>query len=319
MAYTVDSSLFTVYWRTALFQVYSLSITLLLYGIYLVLFIFSIHSLSRRKPGGRHVLLCASCVMLLLGTVQVALRISTTAVTLRILQQIVEGFPTFQPSEHWVRADYTVTLAQDCVLVTNNLVADGLFLYRCYLIWGSQKKIVVVPGLFILATTVLGYFAVVSLDSIDNLNPSYLQIRIAFVMGLIANSGLTLLTAGRIIWIRRQLSATEIRDSSRFDTAITIILESGAMYCASFIILVICLSRTTFAPIASVFHGAAGQVVNIIPALTIVRVGMGRNIVDDVELNSRRESRSRVPPRKFATGLDRVSPDSEVIYITTES
>ncbi|KAJ7747425.1 hypothetical protein DFH07DRAFT_831056 [Mycena maculata] len=246
MDYTVDSTLFTVYWQNVLRQLYSLAATLVLYGIYLVLFSFSVYTLSRRESA--RALLVASWAMAILGTAQVLLHLATTGLSLQMVDQVVVGETTVRrPDNTLLRATQIITLVQACLLVTNNFVADGLFLYRSYLIWGpSQKRVMILPGTLILATTVLGYLTCVNEQIVGEVPPFFVDGKIVFIMMVLTNLLLTLLTAGRIFWIRRKVTGfIEPTSRTRYETAITIILESGAMYCVSTIALVIGLSRAS--------------------------------------------------------------------------
>ncbi|KAK7038418.1 hypothetical protein R3P38DRAFT_3475353 [Favolaschia claudopus] len=94
--------------------------------------------------------------------------------------------------------------------------------------------------------------------------------------------------SGRIWWVTRTQRAALGREfTSRYDTAIAIILESGAIYCFGIILQVIALSvQDSFPTAVYLTHGAIGQVINIVPTLIIVRVGMGHSIPTTVPSES---------------------------------
>ncbi|KAJ7134856.1 hypothetical protein C8R44DRAFT_771648 [Mycena epipterygia] len=68
----------------------------------------------------------------------------------------------------------------------------------------------------------------------------------------------------------------------RYNTAITILLESSALYLMIIIIFVIAQAAGGIAalesPAISLLSAATGQVMNIIPALVIVRVSLARSV-----------------------------------------
>ncbi|KAJ7745624.1 hypothetical protein B0H14DRAFT_2637100 [Mycena olivaceomarginata] len=126
-------------------------------------------------------------------------------------------------------------------------------LYRCYVIWGRQKKVLILPGGLIISTV----------DS----------------------------PAGRI-WMKRREAVYIGADSlkNRYNTAIAIIVESGALYCTFLILLAITRqSRMTWI----VLSGALAHLMNIIPALIIVRASLGHNIQDKIESQPSRTTPSR--------------------------
>ncbi|KAJ7182843.1 hypothetical protein C8R43DRAFT_968240 [Mycena crocata] len=100
-------------------------------------------------------------------------------------------------------------------------------------------------------------------------------------MSVVTNVVLMALTAGRIWWIRRDASVlADCASVRRYNMVIAIILESGAIYCLSVIIyvtIVSILNPGNFSPLIDIFRGVVPQIMNIAPALIIVRVGLGYN------------------------------------------
>ncbi|KAF7332896.1 hypothetical protein MVEN_02395000 [Mycena venus] len=276
MEHSVDASSFTVYWLNMLFALYATSTTLLLYGLYVMLFTLSVRILRRRNPGEKQALLVATYTMLLLGTLQTILWLFTTGISVRMTQVLVEQDAMDSLSRLW-RLYFTLDVAQNIVFVTNSCVTDMLFLYRCYIIWGSRWKIIATPALCILSTVVLGVIATVSYDSVTQVH--YIDRRVPFIMNVATNVLLVCLTAGRIWWMKheaRVLLGTE--SPARYATAIAMILESGSIYCLCLIFQVVAQSLVP-SNASNIFLGVATglgqQVVNIAPTLIVVRVGLG--------------------------------------------
>ncbi|KAJ7929681.1 hypothetical protein B0H13DRAFT_2538660 [Mycena leptocephala] len=128
-----------------------------------------------------------------------------------------------------------------------SFVTDSLFvefshllsLYRCYVIWGFQKKIVIVPALLMLSTFIMGIAAAV---------PAIFSIA---DMQIIAS----LAAAANVVV-----------------TALTGKLESGAIYCITAIFIVITLALDE----AEIYNAGSGiaQQLNIIPTFTLAFVGL---------------------------------------------
>ncbi|KAF7377114.1 hypothetical protein MSAN_00130400 [Mycena sanguinolenta] len=279
MNYVVDSTEFQDRWSTMLFTVSVNSTVLLLYALYLVLFAYSVHTL-RRSVRGRKFLLGTAWVMFALATAGTVLVVSTTGISMRMVYLLVQG-NTDLP-DRLLKIYQSLALVQDIILAINNLVTDLLFLYRCYVIWGSRKIILVLPAMMILATVVggcvtgLGYYGIVKLNI--PIDP-----RVPFILGGSTNILMMCLTAGRIWYIRREVrSLSTLKPlQQRYNTVVAIILESGILYCLCVIIYVISISINESTWFGTVFNGVAWGLVqlgvNIVPTLILVRVGMGRS------------------------------------------
>jgi len=167
------------------------------------------------------------------------------------------------------------------VALAGRLVTDLLFLYRCFVIWGARRGILVLPGMFIFATVVVGCIAGLQYAGLITLDPS-VDPRVPVSMAGVTNTLLVCLTAGRIWYIRRQTKALTCQSfQKRFATVIAIVLESGVLYSLCVIIYLISRSMETNSASETIFKGVAWSMVqigvNIVPTLILVRVGMGRS------------------------------------------
>ncbi|KAJ7787678.1 hypothetical protein B0H14DRAFT_3892934 [Mycena olivaceomarginata] len=269
MNYTIDPDKFAEYWDFDRALVYGTSVEVLFYGVLLVLFCIAAHALYHWTSGARKSLAIATSAMAVFATLQVVLHVQDTVLGLKIIRFATEGEVLTAPLVLGTTNLYgQLNSAKVFILVTNNIVTDGLFIYRCFLVWGRRVGVVILPMLMLLATTVLGYLSAYE-------SPYFIDDRVAFEMALVTNIVLMILTAGRIWWIRRDarivLGSAHVR---KYDTVIAIMcvassltqyigfkadirLESGAIYCAS--------------------------IINIAPMLIVVRVGLqGRNVEDSI-------------------------------------
>ncbi|KAJ7841602.1 hypothetical protein B0H14DRAFT_2782557 [Mycena olivaceomarginata] len=283
MNYVVDSMEFEDRWNTMLFTVSVNSTVLLLYSLYVVLFLFSIRTLHRRIPDGKFtgvkLLLGIAWIMFFLATIGTIITIYTTGISMRMVYLLVQGY-TDTPAR-LLRFYHSLALGQDVILAVNNLVTDLLFLYRCHMIWGSQRKILVLPAIMIIATGVVGCISGLTYNGLIKLN-IHIDPRVPFSMGGATNILLMCLTAGRIWYIRWEVQTlTGPSLWTQFDTAVAIILESGILYCICVIIYVISLSINKSSAFRTIFNGVAWGLVqlgvNIVPTLILVRVGLGRS------------------------------------------
>jgi len=159
-----------------------------------------------------------------------------------------------------------------------NIVADVIIIYRCYLVWGKKKWIMVLFAIVCLGT--MGSIYLQFARSYDTAKGFFI---LYLVTTLFINLIIVLLTAGRIWWIGRKARALLARSIlRRYDTSITILLESGILY-PTFLLIAVILFITDAPFVAyAPFNAILFQVVAIAPTLIIVRVGLGLS-TDDVE------------------------------------
>ncbi|KAJ7239100.1 hypothetical protein C8J57DRAFT_1727449 [Mycena rebaudengoi] len=268
--FILNSTEFNLYWDQLAQGSALLVIEIFFYGFHLTLFMVAIYTLFHRKIAGRRVLLAFSWAMAVFDTTQMVLRLVTNVMEAHLFLRVIrhsmgpDTASTFSPSIKGTLN--SLHLAQGAIFGINNLVTDSLFLYRCYMIWGSQWKVIVFPGLLVVSTFVAG--------CVTGPNVQLFQ-QTPYIMAAITNLVLLLLTAGRIWWIRRDarhIGTTALKD--RYSKIIAMILESGAIYCV-FTILLIITYPLGFS--YAVLQAIAMHGVNIVPTLIIVWVGLGKH------------------------------------------
>ncbi|KAJ6508658.1 hypothetical protein C8R45DRAFT_968173 [Mycena sanguinolenta] len=282
MQYTVDSEAFDSEWYAIENGFSQTAVSLVFYGVYFSLFLLSLYTLSRRKTAGTRLLIFASCMMAVVGSTQIALDVAAIVVAARVFQQMVHsgGLTERSPLS-------ALLTAQTVTLVVNYFIADSIFLYRCYVIWGSQKKTLILPSLLMLSN-----FVVMIVGLTTHVLPSELAGRISTLLAVAVNLVLTAQTVGRILWIQRAASrvALDITVRGRYTRAIILILESGVVYCAAGIFLAI-----TYSPSGETFSigfGIAQQFLNIIPTFTLVYIGLNNMAGSSLEMNHKVASES---------------------------
>ncbi|KAJ7480297.1 hypothetical protein B0H11DRAFT_2280613 [Mycena galericulata] len=301
MNYTVDPVVFEDYWDFAVWQGYAFSVEVFLYGILLVLLSIAVHLLYHRTGPGRRILASAMSLMALLATAQLAIFCQISVFAYEALRLAGEG--EFSPQSarqvSIIKEFNNLYAVSKFLLVTNNLVTDSLFVYRCFVVWGRNVRIVIAPILMLFATTVLGYL--VSYEEVL-FERGGLDVRVPYIMGILTNIILMALTAGRIWWIRRDARVLSESASVRtYNIVIAIILESGAIYCFTVLVYVICDSVSSVGNSSkiSILWAALPQIVNIAPTLIILRVGLGRAFEDTAGSEHGREAFPHAvrPPR----------------------
>ncbi|KAJ7827413.1 hypothetical protein B0H13DRAFT_2680435, partial [Mycena leptocephala] len=282
--YTIDPQSFENYYYTALLPTLGTCTQLLLFGILLVLVFNTTHLLHTRLRASLDWLVATTCVMAVFAALHLALQIAITVLSWRIFRL---GVPVDAAvaarALSMLRRGAVLDVVDDYLLVANNIVTDGLFIHRCYVIWGRNIKVIIIPALSLVASTVMGSVGAPQSDEIGR--GDKLDYRLAFGMMVLTNVMLMALTAGRIWWIRRDVVAVlEPSVTRTYDTVIAMILESGAIYCISiivYLIAVVRLNKLDSSPAISVFRATIPQIMNIAPILIIVRVGSERSAGDE--------------------------------------
>ncbi|KAJ7654035.1 hypothetical protein DFH06DRAFT_1474658 [Mycena polygramma] len=309
MNHTIDANAFEGGWDFALSAMTGLCIGASCYGILLVLLGMAGYLLYHWNGSGRKILVAVTLAIAILATAQVALLIPAIILQLQLVRLEIEGEP-------WpLNAAETcnnIVFASDLLFVMNNGITDGLFIYRCFIVWGRDPRAPLLPALLLLCTLPVGCLAAYRNKSTDV--PRYnTGIRVALAMGLATNVASMGLTAGRIWWIRRDACILESAHVKKYNSVITIILESGAMYLVANLLWLI----SSLVLPRDLSSASVPQLMNIIPMLTIVRVGLGRSLEDTTTTNERKGfSRARVAAPPQPSGLNMHVASSEVIYIS---
>ncbi|KAK7048100.1 hypothetical protein R3P38DRAFT_2867362 [Favolaschia claudopus] len=280
--FTVQSSVFNAFWDICSAELFEVISEMLFYGILLVLVCFAGTILVRKQAAGGRVLLLATIMMFVFATTQLIFRVLAARKAYAVFYLAVAG--EFAPESPLAREAASLNLAynfvEDILLVTNNLFTDGILIYRCWLIWGQNLYVIIAPTIMLLLSTVLSYISAVEGDY-PSANGPAIDLRIGFLLSLLTNMVLVGLTAGRIFHTRRlsirRLDADVVR---RYNTAMAMILESGAILTAWVIIYVILRSLDVPPTVWRVFRGGLAMLLNIVPTMIVVRVGLGHSIND---------------------------------------
>jgi len=248
------------------------------YGIYLILFCFCIHILLHRTRNlDNTVLLVTAIVLFTLSTVLAVINLVLGASDIDNID-----IPYHQ-----------LVLASIEIYAANNIVADGLLIYRCYSIWNKNIYVVLVPIIMLIISSILGW------DILIPLTPF-------FALTLVTNVVVTVLTAGRIWWIcrkARKYLQTDIQ--RRYLSAISILAESGVVYSAVVLAYLIFGAFDSTYIMQEPIWEALGQLVGIVPTLIIVRVGMGMSVQS---LETSAKAASAVTASENVTNTVRVRP-----------
>jgi len=272
-----------IVWSRELF-LYCVAAEWLLYGIYVVLFCFCVKTLRNSRVRHRRTLSVAISVIFVLCTVHWILQLVNAAELLTVLEKKAHALNHLRVTTDELMKQWNqINIAMGAIYVASNLLADGIFIYRCYCIWEFRKRIVAVPIVLLVATGGLGCASVITCGlegSAEFLFTNWF-FPLTVIFSVLTNVMLMALTAGRIWWIAR--GARAIMGPAvvkQYRTVVAMILESGALYCTPGILYLIFLGIRPSS--TQVIFAALAQVVGIAPTIIVVRVGLG-NSVDGVD------------------------------------
>jgi len=159
-----------------------------------------------------------------------------------------------------------LSLANMTLYVVNNVIADGLVIYRCYSVWNRNIYVIIVPIILLVISSVFGWDILLPLEPF-------------FALSLATNILVTTLTAGRIWWIcRKARSYLKTDVQRRYVSSISILVESGVIYSVSVLIYLILGAIPSANIVQEPVMEMLAQVVGIVPTLIIVRVGLGVSV-----------------------------------------
>ncbi|ESK87728.1 hypothetical protein Moror_1829 [Moniliophthora roreri MCA 2997] len=259
------------------------TIQCLLHGAYLVLFGICIHILTKPSNKQYHWYCIPMTILFVLATAALVLS------TVISIEQTLAGVNGIH---------YKLFIVRVVLLNVSNITADTVLIWRCYLLWGRQKKIIALPCLCCLANNI---FAIVSIPlSTQSVPLSHIidatgllgyWLYWAFLLAtFLTNLILTLLIAGRIFYMSRWATKYYGKDANRtYRTVLAISLESGLIYPIALIIYVTTIINQV--PLDILFHSSPAQtalaaaaqyslhqIISIAPTLVIVRIGLGISV-----------------------------------------
>ncbi|KAJ7138066.1 hypothetical protein C8R44DRAFT_766767 [Mycena epipterygia] len=258
------------------------------YGIYLVLFSICMYILLRRPRNISNTILLATAISLF------------TLSSIQAIFNIILGSADIDGID--VPYD-NIAMANDMIYVANNVLADGLVIYRCYIIWNHNIYVVILPIMLLIVTSIFGWDILLPL-------PPF------FELSLATNVLVTGLTAGRIWWICRQARTYLKTDmQKRYVSSIAIVVESGVIYSASVLTYLILGAIPSASVAQNPVVEMLGQLVGIVPTLIIVRVGLGLSVQSiESTVSAARATDTSSAPLALTSGFDIVSSDRPASY-----
>ncbi|KAJ3476308.1 hypothetical protein NLI96_g11250 [Meripilus lineatus] len=161
--------------------------------------------------------------------------------------------------------------------VVNNCLTDLMVLYRCFVIWGNNYLIVLIPFLAIVTSTILSVLTLVQ----SALPGANLWTRITFSfavpywsLSISINILLTLMIIYRLVTTRNLLISALGKEHARdYTSLIAVTIESASIYSIVSLIYIVAFARNS--AVQNLCLPVLGQLMCIAPELIILRMAFG--------------------------------------------
>lgn len=302
------------------------------YGLYTALFISYMHLARQKQKRNRGV-----ATSLYLYPTIILYFVTTLVIIGNVMQRSIRAVLIFDAVKtqqynaikNYLQHDSRKTVSFVFITmgqVVLNIFADYILIHRCYLIWGSKKRIAAPLIVASVVTNVIGIIGsmMYSIGIHDTRKGHHHNVQIAnlgdylqtifLIMCVVVNSILTLVTAGRIWWMYRQSQNCENKNMLR--RVIRIVVESGLIYPIFTLIHVATVNSVAWRKLPFEFRATAVQAAGIAPTLIVIRAQLGKTVettIHSCEVQGEVLSEFRVtscPPHSEGF-TDSIHPDLE--------
>ncbi|THU98045.1 hypothetical protein K435DRAFT_600266, partial [Dendrothele bispora CBS 962.96] len=242
-------------------------------GYFSILFIIALYVLLVKQKKHQTLnkpMIVVSIVMFLLATVHAGVD----------LRRVLDAFlHTDNPTGYLSKVNTVAYSVKSTAYCIQTLVGDGFVLYRLYLVWNGDKRVVIPLLICFIASIGVGIGALQGFARASPQAPVFItelhQIVSFFSLTLVTNFCCTTLIAARIWWSHRRMAGNNMAVYGRsVMPAAVIIIESGAIYSVCLIILLILYLSGSFAQYIAL-DAVSLSWEGIVFSLIIVRVGLG--------------------------------------------
>ncbi|KZT18738.1 hypothetical protein NEOLEDRAFT_1142982 [Neolentinus lepideus HHB14362 ss-1] len=317
----------------------------LLYGAYVVIFFTSMYTI---RTGSRRIgkpLIYTTIALFILSTAQTICILVYTLLTLTYDLRYTANLATLpamtiKTLEHDQNVINLYQAMSDSMIATTNLIADGLLIWRCFVVWGRSFWIIALPIAILVAGSVCGYGVVVidviwylkkvhhpmlkisglSWDRLVHLETSFTKGFL--IMSAATNILMSFLIAGRILCtVKNQIGYGYAREGKKYKRLVYLMIESGSIYSLSLLLSGV-LYSAGYTASGSIVLGMQYQLVGIFPTLIILLVTLGKTVdqTDMAQLSGGRIEFSTNPARDIESAMtQKVSGPEIEVHVVTKS
>jgi len=237
----------------------------LFYGLYCIIFVLYIWVHTSKKSDDRNLLIYPISLLFVLCSAFFALDFTQQYLT------VAKG----QANSLLV---WNLNISTSAIYAFIDVVAQGVLIYRCWVVWNKKLAVVVVPSILAIISlaaslTLVGGLVVFGPQIVANRPGWFNPIGIlSFSVSLAVNSIFTGLLVFKIAKASLALRHTHARGFQDFTPLISMLIESGLVFLMAQLIWVICFSVESAA--FNLVSGPITIIYGIIPTTIVVRVSM---------------------------------------------
>ncbi|KAI0644289.1 hypothetical protein C8Q79DRAFT_975276 [Trametes meyenii] len=251
----------------------------LFYGIYVVLFFTSMVVLRRSKTS-------VSQSWMIPWVLVGMFCIATAHIGVNV-RRLVEGFILPATKAETLAYLYDIhqplNIAKQYLWVFNNVLADGVMVWRLWKIWTSY--VCILPIILLVATTAFGLATASSLFPSVGAGSSIFVAHLSrfattqYALSLTNNVLVTALIAGRIWYLTKEIRRTDRVIGTEYRRAILLVIDSGALYALTQV-LQLAFYVAKFPGLYFVADSFV-QIMAIVPTSVVLVVALGRTLVEE--------------------------------------
>ncbi|KAF7355913.1 hypothetical protein MVEN_00920300 [Mycena venus] len=240
------------------------------YGFFLCIFILSVYTQLNVSRRTRHtnILFGIACAMFIVATSHFVITFYRTVRGLSDLSAAQGG-----PEEFFANPRSWHAIMRDILYMTQCVLGDSVAIYRCWILWDRDFRVVVFPLLLLVASIVSGSMGCERLSTLTSysgiFDPAVWDwIAIFYVVGLGQNTITTAMMAFRL-WLVDKRSKAYIVGRSQFFSTMLLLLESAALFFA--LQIVVLAAFLTKSNIQMILLGTIPPIVGITFTLLTIR------------------------------------------------
>ncbi|KAL0059241.1 hypothetical protein AAF712_014019 [Marasmius tenuissimus] len=255
------------------------------YGIIVVLvFQCAAAVLSSSNKNMRIPMLIYVAFMFALGTIFTALNLNGLQDRYIQFRNFPEGGPLGYGLSQF--SSWRSILA-NTVYIVSNWLADGLLIYRCFVIWNRRKAILVFPMIMFGGSISMGVITLYKSSSPGSNLWSEITVDFAlpyFTISVALNVLLTLIICFRLLWHSRLYNLAASPSKGSYRRIVAMLVESCALYALFSVLFIGTYASGNY--MSNFFLPVLSQVQIISPFLIIMRVAHRRSVTDNVQGSS---------------------------------
>ncbi|KAG1836893.1 hypothetical protein DFJ58DRAFT_864143 [Suillus subalutaceus] len=249
----------------------SLTLEGILYGFSIFMFLGTIYALTYNRRSDRPSLVVA-VLLLILSTAHIVVNI------IRAEDGLVKYRDTFLggPVAFFEDVSQITYLIKNALYVMQTLVADGVVIYRCYIVWQSTR-VIILPCMLWCGVAATGFHAIYSCSQASGsiYVPELAQWVMAFLVLTIATNLLSSgLLAYRIWMIERSVFIVRTTKSTLMPI-LRVLVDSAVLYSAVLFPALICFMLSNTGEV--VVLNMAMPIMSIAFYMVLIRIAINRN------------------------------------------